>query len=69
MTRYRAVYEGSHATIAGPSLKYRPVLDEARAYAFQAATNVVILEDERPILIVKPNGATERPSPGYRANY
>lgn len=66
MTIYKGVSEGSGATVAGPYLKYNAVLDDARAYAQRATTNVVILEDDKPVMIVNPNGSTRKPNPGYR---
>lgn len=66
MTVYKGVSENSGVTVIGPYLKYRAVLNEARTYAQRVTTNVVILEDGRPVAIVTPTGQTKKPNPDYK---
>lgn len=60
---YRGVQEGSRATVIGPYATYRPVLDEARSWAFSKHVKVVIVNDDSglPEMIVHPDGRCRRP--------
>lgn len=67
--RYEARSVGSGATVVKPYASYRKVLEDARIYAFRAATEVVVIDSLTgdPIVIVNARMQTRPANRRYRS--